>query len=59
MVDIDCVGGPTNLEELFEAVQPLSRASLLILDSLIFLECPVPLLIEEVSKVVISNCIFQ
>ena len=59
MVDIDCVGGPTNLEELFEAVQPLSRASLLILDSLIFLECPVPLLIEEVSKVMISNCIFQ
>ena len=59
MVDIDCVGGPANLEELFEAVQPLSRASLLILDSLIFLECPVPLLIEEVSKVMISNCIFQ
>ena len=59
MVDIDCVGGPANLEELFEAVQPLSRASLLILDSLIFLECPVPLLIEEVSKVVISDCVFQ
>ena len=59
MVDIDCVGGPANLEELFEAVQPLSRASLLILDSLTFVECPVPLLIEEVSKVLISNCIFQ
>ena len=59
MVDINCVGGPANMEELFEAVQPLSRASLLILDSLIFLECPVPLLIEEVSKVMISNCIFQ
>ena len=59
MVDINCVGGSANLEELFEAVQPLSRASLLILDSLIFLEYPVPLLIEEVSKVVISNCIFQ
>ena len=38
MVNINCVGGPANLEELFETVQPLSRASLLLLDSLIFLE---------------------
>ena len=59
MVDIDCVGGPTNLEELFEAVQPLSRASLLVLDSLTFVRCPVPILIEEVSKVIISNCVFR
>ena len=61
MVDIDCVGGPANMEELFEAVQlhALSRASLLVLDSLTFVRCPVPILIEEVSKVIISNCEFR
>ena len=61
MVDIDCVGGPANMEELFEAVQShaLSRASLLVLDSLTFVRCPVPILIEEVSKVIISNCVFR
>ena len=58
MVDVNCVGGPANMEELFKTVQPL-HSSLLILDSLTFVECPVPLLIEEVSKVLISNCIFQ
>lgn len=59
MVDIDCVGGPAKLEELFEAVQPLSRASLLVLDSLNIVRCLMPILIEEVSKVIISNCVFQ
>ena len=59
MVDIDCVGGPSNLEKILEAVQPLSHASLVVLDSLNFMGCPVPILLEEVSKVMISNCIFQ
>ena len=59
MVDIDCVGGPSNLEEILEAVQPLSHASLVVLDSLNFMGCPVPILLEEVSRVMISNCIFQ
>ena len=59
MVNIDCLGGPANLEELFEAVQPLSCASLLVLDSLKIVGCPVPILIEEVSKVIITNCAFE
>ena len=59
MVNIDCVEGPANLEELFEAVQSLSRASLLVLDSLKIVRCPVPILIEEVSKVIITNCAFE
>ena len=32
MVDIDCVGGPSNLEETLKAIQPLSHASLFVLD---------------------------
>ena len=59
MVDIDCVGGPANLEELFKAVRPLSHASLIVLDSLNFIRCPVSILIEEVSTVMINNCVFQ
>ena len=59
MVDIDCVGGPSNLEEILEAIQPLSHASLVVLDSLNFVGCPVPILVEEVSKVIIKNCVFQ
>ena len=59
MVDIDCVGGPSNLEETLKAIQPLSHASLFVLDSLNFVGCPVPILVEEVSKVMIKNCVFQ
>ena len=61
VVDIYCVGGPSNLESLeqLEAIQPLSHASLFVLDSLNFMGCPVPILVEEVSKVMISNCVFQ
>ena len=42
-----------------EDLQPLSRALLVLLDGLIFTGCPVPILIEEASKVVIQNCVFQ
>ena len=60
MVDIDCVGGPSNLdEEIVEAIRPLSHASLIVLDSLNIMGCPVPILVEEVSKVMINNCVFQ
>ena len=59
MVDIDCVGGPSDLEEILNVTQPLSRASLIVLDSLNIMGCPVPILIEEVSKVMINNCDFQ
>ena len=42
-----------------EDLQPLSRAPLVLLDGLIFTGCPVPILIEEASNVVIQNCVFQ
>ena len=51
--------GSFDLEVLNQALQPLSRASLVLLDGLIFTGCPVPILIEEASNVVIQNCVFQ
>ena len=47
------------VEQLYQTVQPLSHASLVLLDGLIFTGCPVPILIEEASNVVIQNCVFQ
>ena len=48
-----------DLKALSQTVQPLSRASLVLLDGLIFTGCPIPILIEEASDVVIQNCVFQ
>ena len=48
-----------DLEKLREALQPLSGASLVLLDGLVFNGCPVPILIEEALNVVIQNCVFQ
>lgn len=56
MVTINCVGRP--LVELFETIQPLSNASLVVFANLKFVRCPIPILIEEVSKVIITNCVF-
>ena len=52
-------GGSFDLEAIRQTLQPLSRASLVLLDGLIFTGCPVPILIEEASNVVIQNCVFQ
>ena len=57
--EIICTTASSDLEELSQIVQPLSRALLVLLDGLIFTECPVPILIEEASNVVIQNCVFQ
>ena len=58
--NINCtVGSSSDLEALRQTLQPLSRASLVLLDGLIFTGCPVPILIEEASNVVIQNCVFQ
>ena len=40
-------------------VQPLLRASSVQLDGLEFTRCPVPIMIEEASEVIIRNCVFQ
>ena len=58
--DMNCTIDPQyDLEELSQTLQPLSRASLVLLDGLIFTGCPVPILIEEASNVAIQNCVFQ
>ena len=56
---IDCTADSSDLEELRKTLHPLSRASLVLLDGLIFTGCPVPILIEEASNVFIKNCVFQ
>ena len=56
---IDCTADSSDLEELNKTLHPLSHASLVLLDGLIFTGCPVPILIEEASNVFIQNCVFQ
>ena len=58
--EINCtIDQQYDLKELSQTVQPLSRASLVLLDGLIITGCPVPILIEEASSVVIQNCVFR
>ena len=58
-VEIICTAYSSDLEELRQRLNPLLRASLVLLDGLIFTGCPVPILMEEVSNVVIENCVFR
>ena len=57
-VYINCVGGQSDLELLRDNLQPLSNVSLVLVDGLVFSKCPVPLLIEEATTIVIQNCVF-
>ena len=59
MAESNCTASQSDLEELREVVQPISRASLVLMDGLVFTGCPVPIMIEEASSVVIQNCVFQ
>ena len=59
LAEFNCKTGLSDLEELNKTVKPLSSASLVLLDGLAFSGCPVPILIEEASNVVIQNCVFQ
>ena len=54
--EIDCTA---DLEELKEVVQPISRASLVLIDGLVITGCPVRIMIEEASNVTIQNCVFR
>ena len=60
-VKINCVASSvsTSLEELESALKPLSNVSLVVLDGLIFTGCPVPVLFEEISTVIVQNCDFM
>lgn len=57
-VEINCMSDQTDLDKLRQILQPISNALLVLLDGLVFINCPVPVLIEEVSVVIIQNCVF-
>jgi len=56
-VNINCTANTSNLEELRNI--SISNVSLVSFDGLIFNSCPVPIVIEEVSVVVVQNCMFR
>ena len=57
-VNINCITNVTDSEELRKLLQPISRALLILFDGLVFTRCPVPIVFEEVSNVIIQNCVF-
>ena len=57
-VEIDCVSSQSDQDELLQILRPISNALLVVLDELVFINCPLPVLIEEVSMVMIQNCVF-
>ena len=57
--EINCTASESDPEKLREVVKPISNASVVQLDGLIFTGCPVPIMIEEVNNVTIQNCVFQ
>ena len=58
-VMIDCVADASGLEDLRNNLKPLADVSLVVLDGLLFTECPVPIVLEEVSTVMVQNCVFM
>ena len=59
LVTIDCANF-SNLEELKKEkeLKPLANVLLVVLDGLLFRGCPVPIVLEEVSTVIVQNCVF-
>ena len=57
-VNINCITNVTDSEELRKLLHPISRALLVLFDGLVFTRCPVPIVFEEVSNVIIQNCVF-
>ena len=57
-VILNCIVNTTDLKELRKSLQPISRALLVLFDGLVFIRCPVPIVFEEVSNVIIQNCVF-
>ena len=57
LVTINCVDF-SDLEELKKELKPLANISLVVLDGLLFTKCLVPVVLEEVSTVIVQNCVF-
>ena len=58
-VTINCVASISGLEELRSNLKPIANVSLVVLNGLKFAGCPVPVVLEEVSTVIIQNCDFM
>ena len=61
-VTINCVATSNAIsdsEELINNSTLVSNVSLVVLDGLLFTECPVPVVLEEVSTVIVQNCVFM
>lgn len=54
-VEIDCI---PNVCDKKRSLKPISNNSIVVFDGLTFINCPVPIMIEEVSSVVVQNCNF-
>ena len=49
----------SGLEELMSVFRPLSEALLVVLDGLLLTGCPIPVVLEEVSTVIVRDCEFM
>ena len=61
-VTINCVATSNAIsdsEELINNSTLVAKVSLVVLDGLLFTECPVPVVLEEVSTVIVQNCVFM
>jgi len=58
-VEINCIASTSNLNELRNIFKPISSVSLVAFNRLVFNSCPVPIVIEEVSVVVVNSCVFR
>ena len=58
-VKINCVANVSGFEELKSILKPLSNVSLVVLDGLLFTGCPIPVVLEEISTVIVQNCEFM
>lgn len=58
-VEIDCSANISNITQSKGVPKPISNTSLVLFDGLTFVRCPVPIMIEEVSTVVVKNCEFM
>lgn len=56
---INCTANVSGLEKLRNSLKPLANVSLVALDGLTFTRCPVPFVLEEVSRVMVQNCDFM
>ena len=59
-VTINCVvANVSDLEELINNSTLVTDVSLVVLDGLLFAQCPVPVVFEEISTVIVQNCVFM